>query len=256
LGYLVDIRLFVVVLHYGDPALTRRVVHELESGAREGTLVHVLDNAAPLPYEGSGAIRRLPENLFWAGGFAAALDWARKEEATHLWFCNNDIRFTSDPPHAARLIARMERMAGKLGRLPGVYAPAVTRNPYHPQMVRREGVAFSRVSCVDGIAPVVALDCVEALGGPDAMDALDAADNPRGYGVDVWLSLRASRAGWPVVVDHGLVVRHEYHTTARSVPGFMTEAAQDEDKYLAARLGPDWRERLKTLQDWQDEASL
>jgi GT2 family glycosyltransferase len=252
----VDIRLFVVVLHYGDPALTRRVVHDLESGGGE-PLVHVLDNAAPLPYEGGAdegeKVRRLPENVFWAGGFAAALDWAREERATHCWFCNNDIRFVSDPPHAARLIARMERMAKKLGRLPGLYAPAVSRNPYHPQMVRREGVAFSLVRCVDGIAPVVALECVEALGG---LNALDAADNPRGYGVDVWLSLRVSRAGWPVVVDHGLVVRHEYHTTARSVPGFMAEAARDEDVYLAARLGPDWREQLKTLQHWQDEASL
>jgi GT2 family glycosyltransferase len=213
-------------------------------------VVHVLDNGAPLPYEGNGTLRRLPDNLFWAGGFAAALDWAREDGATHLWFCNNDIRFISRPPHVARLIARMRRLAGKLGRMPGLYAPAVSRNPYHPQMVLRDQAAFSRVCCVDGIAPVVAMECVEALGG------LDAADNPHGYGVDVWLSLRAHQAGWPVVVDHGLILRHEYHTTARSVPGFMSEAARREDRYLAARLGPDWRERLKTWQHWQDEASL
>ena len=242
-----NIRLFVVVLHYGDPALTRRVASELES---QGTLVHVLDNAAPLNYEGNEMIRRLPENLFWAGGFAAALNWAREDGATHLWFCNNDIGFVSKPPHAPRLIARLRRMSAKLGRKPGLYAPSVIRNPYHPQMVWRDNAAFSVVCCVDGIAPVVDLECVEALGG------LDAADNPRGYGVDVWLSLRAHQAGWPVVVDHGILLRHDYHTTARSVPGFMSEAARSEDKYLAARLGPDWRERLKTLQGWQDEASL
>ena len=238
--------MFVVVLHYGDPALTQGIVSELES---RHAIVHVLDNAAPLPYEGKGMLRRLPENVFWAGGFAVALDWAREDGATHLWFCNNDIRFVSEPPHVARLIARMRRLAGKLGRPPGVYAPAVSRNPYHPQMVRRENVAFSRVCCVDGIAPVVALECVEDVGG------LDAADNPQGYGVDVWLSLRAHQAGWPVVVDHGMILRHEYHTTARSVPGFMPEAAWNEDRYLRSRLGPDWRESLKTWQHWQDEAS-
>jgi hypothetical protein len=36
----------------------------------------------------------------------------------------------------------------------------------------------------------------------------------------------------------------------------MSESARREDSYLAARLGPDWRERLKTWQHWQDEASL
>ena len=239
--------MFVVILHYGDPALTRRVVDALES---QDAVVHVLDNAAPHPYAGSGMIRRLPENVFWAGGLAVALDWAREEGATHLWFCNNDIRFVSKPPHVARLIARMRRLAAKLGRSPGIYAPTVSLNPYHPQMVWREHVAFSRVCYIDGIAPVMALECVEALGG------LDAADNPQGYGVDVWLSLRAYQANWPVVVDHGMVLRHEYHTTARSVPGFMSEAARREDRYLAARLGSDWRQRLKAQQHWQDEARL
>jgi GT2 family glycosyltransferase len=79
---------------------------------------------------------------------------------------------------------------------------------------------------------VVSLDCVDAVGG------LDIGGNARGYGVDVWLSVRASSMGWPVVVDHGLEVRHDYHTTAARIPGFLDEAAADEHRYLSARMGP------------------
>ncbi len=245
-----EISLFTVILHYGDPRLTRRLARELESG---GEAVHVLDNAAPVPYDTRDRAfwLRLPENRYWAGALELALEQAREQGATHLWFCNNDVRCLSDPPYGPRVKARMQRMAKRLGAVPGVYAPSVDRNPYHPQMIRRPGVAFSRVACVDGIAPVLSLECVAALGG------LDAADNPYGYGVDVWLSLRAHRAGWPVIVDHGVVLRHEYHTTARSTPGFMDRAARAEDAYCASRLGADWREQLLALQhDCIDEAHL
>jgi len=230
--------------------MTRRLARDMESG---GHVARVLDNAAPEPYERDDPAfwMRLPENRFWAGAFAFALERAREAGARYLWFCNNDIRFVSEPPFAARVAARLKKMTVRLGREPGVYAPAVHRNPYHPQMIRRDGVAWSRVALVDGIAPIVNLDCVQTVGG------LDERDNMRGYGVDVWLSLRAHRAGWPVVVDHEVVLRHDYHTTAKAVPGFMDAAALAENAYLSARIGPDWREHLMMLQrERHDEAVL
>jgi GT2 family glycosyltransferase len=236
--------MLTVVLHYGDPALTGRVVQSL---SRNGDKVRVLDNAAPVPYEETDW--RLPRNVFWAGGLEAALAGAREQGEAYLWFCNNDIRFAAELPYIALVRARTERLVKRWGRL-GLYAPCVRRNPYHAQMVRRPGVAYSRVAYIDGIAPVVSLDCVDAVGG------LDIGGNARGYGVDVWLSVRASSMGWPVVVDHGLEVRHDYHTTAARIPGFLDEAAADEHRYLSARMGPAWREDLALLQQQrQDETT-
>lgn len=247
-----------VVLHYGDPALAAGLAASLRRADPDhADRVLVLDNAAPVP--AAGAWRRLPENLFWGGALEHCLDAARDMGCTHLWFLNNDISFATRPPLVARAALRMARMGrvlterglgGPKGRV-GVYAPAVERNPYHPQMVRAEGAQYRRVALVDGIAPLVDLECAREVGGADC------ADNPRGYGVDVWLSLRAHRAGWPVVVDHQLVVRHRYHTTARGVEGFLDAAARAEHEYMTRRLGPAWRAEVAQLQrQWTDETTL
>jgi GT2 family glycosyltransferase len=236
--------MLTVVLHYGDPALTRRAVRAL---TRDGSRVQVIDNAAPMPYTETNW--RLPRNIFWAGGLEAALAGAREQGEAYVWFCNNDIRFAGDLPYIDLVEARIGRLVAQWGRL-GLYAPCVRRNPYHAQMVRRPGIAYSRVAYIDGIAPVVSLECVDAVGG------LDAGDNMRGYGVDVWLSLRASSMGWPVVVDHGLEVFHDYHTTAARIPGFLDAAAADEQRYMSARMGHTWRNVLAVLQQQrQDEAT-
>lgn len=247
-----------VILHYGDPALAANLADTLRRADPDhASRVLVLDNAAPRP--AIGAWRRLPDNLFWGGALAYCLDAARDMGCTHLWFLNNDISFETRPPLVARAALRMARMGaalaarglgGPAGRV-GVYAPAVDRNPYHPQMVRDARVQYRRVALVDGIAPCIDLDCARDVGGADC------ADNPRGYGVDVWLSLRAHRAGWPVVVDHQLVVRHRYHTTARSVDGFMDAASRAEHEYMTRRLGPAWRDEVARLQlQWTDETTL
>ncbi len=223
-----------VILHYGDPALAANLAAALRRADPEHAhRVLVLDNAAPRP--ATGAWRRLPDNLFWGGALAWCLDAARDMGCTHLWFLNNDISFETRPPLVARAALRM----------------AVDRNPYHPQMVRDARIQYRRVALVDGIAPLIDLECAREVGGADC------ADNPRGYGVDVWLSLRAHRAGWPVVVDHQLVVRHRYHTTARSVDGFMDAAARAEHEYMTRRLGPAWRDEVARLQhQWTDETTL
>lgn len=231
-------RLLTIVLHYGSAAMTRRLVQDLEQGAGPHQLL-VLDNAAPEAYEGA---LRLPQNIFWGGALEQALNLAHEGHFSHVWFCNNDIRFMSPAPHIPRAVGRLQYAQKILGRPVGLWAPAVQRNPYHPQMVRKEQVEFSTVAYIDGIAPLLSLECMQAIGG------LDAADNLRGYGLDLWLSLRAHRAGWPVVLDHSVCLKHDYHTTARSVDGFLEQAAADEHAYLSARLGENWREYSKTLQ--------
>lgn len=238
-------RMLTVVLHYGSVAMTRTVVEALQgggAGSQSADEVLVLDNAAPEAYAGA---LRLPHNVFWGGALDHALHMAQRGSYTHLWFCNNDIRFLQPAPPAPivpRVLGRLVYAHKVLGQPVGIWAPAVSRNPYHPQMVRQEGKEFCTVAYVDGIAPVLNVACVRAIGG------LDGTDNLRGYGLDLWLALRAHAAGWPVVVDQQVCVRHDYHSTAQAVDGFMAQAAADEQAYMCARLGPEWRAVVRAKQ--------
>ena len=237
-------RLAVCILHYGSPDTTSRLHRQLlEAEPERAGDILVLDNAAPLPYP--DAWIRLPHNRYWAGAFAWALDELESTGYTHVWFCNNDMVFVSPSPYMSRAEGRWSWLERR-GRV-GMLSPSVTTNPYHAQMKHVPGGECREAAYIDGIAPLVSLDCVRALGG------LDCADNIFGYGVDVWLSCRAARAGWGVWVDHSLVVRHQYHTAAKQDHAFLSRAAVAEDAYLGKRLGPGWRETLKGLQQTPQE---
>lgn len=240
-------RLVTVILHYGKTAITRRL-HEQLLASDPGLDVRVLDNAAPEPYP--GAWLRLPENRYWAGALDFCAQQVRGEGASHLWFMNNDIYFLSKPPHLGRAWNRLGLLRQRLGRI-GICSPAVDKDPYHPQMLAAPGLQYRSVRLLDGIAPIFNLDCLEDIGG------VDLESNPFGYGVDLVLSLRAVERGWSLLVDQQVVVRHVHHSTARAVPGFMEQAARAEAVYLAARLGPGYRERIEALKaESRDYASL
>jgi GT2 family glycosyltransferase len=232
-----DRRLAIVILHYGDPALTSRVKDQLEqSDPKWAEHIYVLDNHAPEAF--SGPWRRLDENLYWAG----ALDYCLKEFEssgyTHLWFLNNDIWFGSKPPHILKAWKRLEQLDAKIGPI-GVYSPATHRSPYHPQMIEKTGVQYSLVPYIDGISPLFNIECLNKIGG------LDYDGNIYGYGVDVWNSLALHRAGFPVVVDHQVTIRHIYHSTAKKVEGFLAAAAEAQRKYMTDRIGENYEELLK-----------
>ena len=242
-------RIMICILHYGDLALTRRLHRQmLEADPAWAEHVRVLDNAAPQAY--AEAWKRLPENIYWSGALEFALAQAGREGYSHLWFFNNDVIFTSEPPYltrAAERLARLEKIRGPVG----IYAPAVERNPYHAQMIRNPAAQWRRVAYVDGIAPLFSLAAAQDAGG------LDAGENIYGYGLDIWLSLRVARAGWPVLVDHQTALRHSYHATARRVEGFLSRAAEAEKIFLAERLGPDYKDQIKALQlDYEDEYKI
>ncbi|MCC8194176.1 MAG: hypothetical protein LIP28_05985 [Deltaproteobacteria bacterium] len=233
-------RLAVCILHYGKAEMTRALHTQFANGdPGHADAVFVLDNASPEPYP--GAFERLPENIYWGGALAYAVRRFGDLGYTHLWFCNNDAVFVSAPPYFTRAALRI-RWLEKRGGV-GLYSPSVTANPYHAQMTTDPRAECTRVRYIDGIAPVINLACLDALGG------LDMDGNPYGYGLDVWLSRRAEQAGWNVWVDHALVLRHTYHATAKGVPGFLDEASRAESLYLSARMGEDWRARLAAMQE-------
>lgn len=238
-------KLLTVILHYGDPAMTQELCRVLrEANPERHDHVRVLDNAAPLPVK--NAWRRETENRFWAGALELSLALAGQEGFSHLWFLNNDIRFLR-APRLDGIEARLQRIERTLETPVGLWSPSVTANPYHPQMCPLKGangldaLAVRRVRLVDCVAPLLCLDAVEAVGG------LDAADNPKGYGVDLWLSLRLAQKGFAVLVDQELAVRHKAHGTAKKIPDFMRQAALEEAQFCATRLGSCWQERLEAM---------
>lgn len=231
--------LYTVILHYGSVERTS-VLHEqlLESDPAQRDKILVFDNASHSPYE--SAWKRAEENLYWAGAFEHIMGILEGQGASHVWFLNNDATFVSKAPiieRACLRLVRVERLVGSVG----VYSPAVTANPYHAQMVERPGGQFRQVRYVDGIAPLVSVEFWKRVGG------LDFKGNPYGYGVDVWFSSRAQELGFACVVDHQVVIRHKYHSTAREVTGFMERAAEAEMSYLSERFGSDYRQHLKLM---------
>ncbi|TVM18406.1 hypothetical protein DPQ33_06570 [Oceanidesulfovibrio indonesiensis] len=226
----------LVVLHYGDPALTARLHRQLLAADPEWSeRIFVLDNAAPQPYP--GAWLRLDANIYWAGALEYVVDTFAAQGVRKLWFLNNDVLFVSDPSYIGRALARLKRLE-KSGTPVGCWAPAVRSNPYHPQMVVNPHMQVSEVALVDGIAPLLDLQAVAAAGGVDCLN------NPYGYGVDLVLSRRIAEAGFRLVVDQQIVIRHTYHATARTVDGFMDKAARAEANYLASHLGPRYQDEL------------
>lgn len=266
-----EYKIALCILHYGEPALTQRLHQQLlqaelgNAGVNVGATattatnfqgstyakashVYVLDNAAPKAYE--HAWQRLKQNIYWPGALNYALLAFKEMGYTHLWFFNNDAYFTSKAPYLGRSSGRLAQMEKLLGRV-GIYAPSVPLNPYHPQMVVNPAAQCRVVNYVDGIAPLLNLDCVSSIGG------LDVGANIYGYGVDIWLGLRAKQAGWGVLVDHQVCVKHIYHSTAKKVDGFLAQAAQAERDYLTQRLGPNYMNIIKIQQEqWQDIPSL
>ena len=233
-------RIMICILHYGDPSITKRLHRQmLEADPGWAAHIRVLDNAAPLAYDEAWA--RLPENIYWTGALDFTITRAREEGYSHLWFFNNDAYFLSRPPYIKTSAVRLARMELALGRV-GIYAPAVSASPYHPQMVQNENSQYRTVAVLDGIAPLVSFECIREIGG------LDAADNPYGYGVDLWMSLRARQAGWSLAVDNQVLLRHSYHATARKVDGFMDKAAEAERRFLQARLGVDYKNFIQEQQ--------
>ena len=242
------IRLCACILHYGEPELTGRLHAHLRAAEPERAAdILVLDNAAPKAY--APAWHRLENNKYWAGAFAWFLAQAQSLGYTHVWFCNNDIQLLSPGPYLKRLEARLARLE-KQGRV-GALSPALEHNPYHKHTQQQPGGGCRSVPYLDGVAPVVSVQAFASVGG------LDCADNPYGYGVDVWLFLRLQQAGWQVLVDDGMLMRHRYHTTASAITGFMQTAGKAEEAFMQKRLGPQWREHIQALQqEWQENSGL
>lgn len=235
-------RLATVILHYGNPNLTKRV-HKFLLGQPTARNIQypifVFDNGAPEPYP--EAWERNELNLYWAGALAYCISKIKEMGFTHLWFLNNDIMFIDAGMPMAKACACIQQLEKRIEMPIGIWSPSMVYNTYHPQMCHKKDYCYSQVRLVDGVAPLYNLSCLETIGG------VDANDNPYGYGVDLWISLRAANAGWLLIVDHRITIRHIQQATARRIDGFIELAAATEDSFFQKRIGENWKNTIEEL---------
>lgn len=235
-----SMNILIVILHYGETRQTTALHEQLLVQNSGHSQIKVLDNASPQPY--AQAWQRTEQNLYWAGALDFSLNYAQQKGFSHLWFLNNDIYFLTNKniiDYAGHRLRHIESQVGPVA----IYSPAAKTNPYHPQMVFKPGGQFQIVRYVDGIAPLINVKFWTEAG-------LDFSDNPYGYGVDIWFSSQAHTFGFSCVVDHQVILRHRYHSSARKVEGFLEKAATAEQRYLQHRFGMNYQSIItKMAQD-------
>lgn len=236
-------RIATIILHYGDPKLTEKVYRTLCETTFCNNIVQpsifVFDNASHIPY--SNSWKRSSSNLYWAGALSYCFLLLKEMGFTHLWFLNNDITFIGNGEYLGKAYACIKRIEKVTGKLIGIWSPSMIYNSYHPQMCCRDNFSYSQVRLVDGVAALYNLTCLESIGG------VDAADNLYGYGVDLWISIRANRKGWLLVVDHSMSIRHTQQATAKKIKDFIEIAACSEEAFLKKRLGTEWEKEIENM---------
>lgn len=141
------------------------------------------------------AIERGDGNLWWTGGIVRGMQRAVQENATYIFWLNDD---TLPEPGAFEALLRASRetggIAGGVGYLPGEPTPAYAgyrRGFWKLKAQLQPGANTVACDALNGNLVCLPRAIVEKVGYPDA------ASLPHGYG-DFDYTLRAQRAGIPV----------------------------------------------------------
>jgi GT2 family glycosyltransferase len=200
---------WTVVVHYGDPAVTDRVLERLAHSTAPMAIV-VVDNAGTFKAPAGVRYIRLATNLGFAGGANAGARLALSEGAAHVWFLNNDAEPEPDALEKLLETVRSCRAACIVGSLevdprdpepgnleayllPGL--PATLRATVRVAHGSRASVDF-----LSGFSMLVSRSAFEALGFFD--------ETYFHYCEDVDLCLRARQRGVDVVLDATAPLRH------------------------------------------------
>lgn len=238
-----------IVLHWGDPELTRHCLARLLDGAPDDLAVLVVDGVAGIDWtacDARGRIRVLrgPGNEGYAGGNNRGLRAALASGAEHALLLNNDAliapgalghlcaRAASDPRIAlvgCRLVAAEDRTrdVGSHGR--------ITYGPFLVAIEADAAPAARDVEWVSGCGLLVRLAALADIGLLDESFFL--------YCEDVDWSLRARRCGYRVVYEPRAVVVH----SPSGAPAALCRRAYflARNGLLFARKHGTWRERAK-----------
>ena len=202
-------RASTVIVHYGEPATTLRVLHRLARSIAPMSIV-VVDNSGELDPPPGVSYLRMPANLGFAGGANVGAKYALAQGADLVWFLNNDTE--PEPDALERLLETVAscRPACIVGSWE--VDPLATQmwNPSNFQMpalpaslrnrVRVVRCPLSTVDFVSGFSMIVSRPVFELIGFLD--------ETFFHYCEDVDYSLRGLQQGIEVVLDGDSQIRH------------------------------------------------
>jgi len=241
--------LTAIVLHWGEPQLTRRCLAHLLADAPDDLTVLVVDSVAGIDWaacDAHGRIRVLrgPRNEGYAGGNNRALRAALEDGGELALLLNNDAVISatavatlracmmSDPRIAlvgSRLVALEEprRDTGSHGR--------VTYGPFLVSIDADDAATAHDVEWVSGCGVLVRLAALREIGLLDEAFFL--------YCEDVDWCVRARRRGYRVVYEPRAVVAH----TPEASPAALSRRAYflARNGLLFARKHGNWLQRVK-----------
>lgn len=213
-----------IVLHWGEPEVTRRCLRSLLAGASDGLSVLVVDSAAAddwttLDSRGRIEVLRPDRNEGYAGGNNLALRTARQRGAPYALLLNNDAELAPDALrhllHCAEQDARIAFVGSRLTAPddPGHDAGSYGRITYGPFLVAIEGGPPTDtprdVDWVSGCGMLVRLAVLADIGLMDQDFFL--------YCEDVDWCVRARRLGYRVLYEPRAVVSHRPPTSLAAV---------------------------------------
>lgn len=211
-----------IIVHYGDPELTKAAVASMVAATPGPATVVVVDNGPEALDRDAFAdthvlIVRTGRNTGFAGGVNLALRRALDSETRFVWLLNNDA--VAETGALRELLAAVEAEGGRsvvsslILEIPGdrVWFDEVRFYPWMIEtrrlrrrpsgdVVRFGPPTWRAVPYLPGCSLLIPAAAIRETGGLDERFFV--------YGEDVDLAIRCARAGWTLALARRSVVRH------------------------------------------------
>lgn len=191
--------LLITVPVFGQHEYTHALVGDLE---REGAEYLIIDNRGDYPKISNERVSVPGENLGWAGGSDLGFRVAFSEGYSHAMTLNNDTR-TSKGFVAALLDPRLPADAGIVGPMTDHGFPYAVADGKPDAADYTPRPLYRAVPAVEGTALMLSRECWQTIGGLDPR-----AFGRYGWGIDLDLALRASKAGYGLYTTEMAYINH------------------------------------------------
>lgn len=240
-----------IVVHYGDPALTRAAVDSILRDRVRPHRLAIVDNG-PGHFDDAGlgesvSVLRPGRNIGFAAAVNAAVEAFVRDDTSLIWLFNNDA--VAEPGALEALLASMRRSENK-ALVSSLINDASTGDawferarfyPWRLESRHVRGPSRRRADTVDRLPPsaksIAYLPACSLLAPRALFDAIGGLDTSFFlYGEDVDLSVKASRLGYDLVVANASVVSHR--ASSGSTMRYRQRAQAEAALRLTARYYP------------------
>ncbi len=207
-------KLFVIVLHFGDPELTKKCLTTVIKKIRFDQLLVVNNSTKEFPIKSKNfKIIKTGKNLGYAGGMNVGINHALSKGATHVLLLNNDILLENDFLTSLVKVFDDNKNAGIVG--PAIKFKKNNKTIYdlggevnmisgrtrHYEVGKILNNSFRLVDYISGCCMLIKREVFEKIGFFDEKFFL--------YYEDVDFCLRAKKAGFLIFVSPIVFISHK-----------------------------------------------